>query len=183
MQISKNRLDLLENVLPKCGIVAEVGVSRGDFSMEILHRNRPHKLHLIDIWLRSTDRLPDKFHHDEMGILQERMREEIRVGRVMMHQGWSAELLRIMPRAGFDWIYIDADHSQEAVLHDLSAGAEVVAPYGYLACHDYHMESVQAGVGIFCERENWEVFCVTEYDPAVTEPAITACPSCVLRRK
>jgi hypothetical protein len=44
---------LLER-LPQGGIVAEVGVAEGEFSRAILQRNRPRRLHLIDLW--GTDR-------------------------------------------------------------------------------------------------------------------------------
>ena len=44
-----NRLELIK-IMPKNGIVAELGVDRGNFSEIILKNNKPRELHLIDIW-------------------------------------------------------------------------------------------------------------------------------------
>jgi len=44
-----NRNELL-SVLPKNGIVAELGVDEGHFSDLILNINNPKTLHLIDLW-------------------------------------------------------------------------------------------------------------------------------------
>lgn len=44
-----NRDDLLQ-LLPKNGVVAELGVGNGEFSEKILRVCNPTKLHLIDIW-------------------------------------------------------------------------------------------------------------------------------------
>jgi predicted O-methyltransferase YrrM len=39
----------------------------------------------------------------------------------------------------FDMVFIDADHSYDAVLHDLQASVKLLKPGGILACHDYGM--------------------------------------------
>ncbi|MDG2335355.1 MAG: hypothetical protein P8Q97_14115 [Myxococcota bacterium] len=36
--------------LPKAGVVAEIGVDRGDFSKRILAATEPEVLHLVDVW-------------------------------------------------------------------------------------------------------------------------------------
>lgn len=43
--------DELIALLPKGGVVAEVGVAFGDFSEVILARTLPKRLHLIDPWV------------------------------------------------------------------------------------------------------------------------------------
>ena len=40
----------LLRILPKNGVVGELGVDEGDFSNLILTINKPKKLHLIDFW-------------------------------------------------------------------------------------------------------------------------------------
>ena len=43
----ENRIKLLE-MLPKNGVVAELGVNKGEFSKQILDITQPKKLHLVD---------------------------------------------------------------------------------------------------------------------------------------
>ena len=42
--------ETLLGLLPKHGVVAELGVNKGDFSATILSENQPARLHLIDPW-------------------------------------------------------------------------------------------------------------------------------------
>jgi cephalosporin hydroxylase len=55
----------------------------------------------------------------------------------------------------FDWVYIDGDHSYEAVLNDLKAWYPKVKPGGYLALDDLDWtdesgeRSVEAAVATF----------------------------------
>src|SRR5688500_9782878 len=49
LKVLTDRIALLD-VLPKNGVVAEIGVNKGEFSEEIIRRNHPSKLHLIDLW-------------------------------------------------------------------------------------------------------------------------------------
>ena len=49
LRIITDRVKLLE-LLPKHGIVAEVGVFRGEYSELILKWSNPEKLYLIDLW-------------------------------------------------------------------------------------------------------------------------------------
>jgi predicted O-methyltransferase YrrM len=37
----------------------------------------------------------------------------------------------------FEVVFIDGDHSLDAARHDIALGWELVAPGGYLICHDY----------------------------------------------
>lgn len=48
--------------------------------------------------------------------------------------------------AEFDLCYIDADHSYEAVRHDILACTRIVKPNGWLAGHDYHHPQVERAV-------------------------------------
>jgi predicted O-methyltransferase YrrM len=48
--------------------------------------------------------------------------------------------------AEFDMCYIDADHSYEAVRHDILACTRIVKPNGWLAGHDYHHPQVECAV-------------------------------------
>ena len=47
--------DFMFDVLPKGGVVIEVGVFDGDFSERILALNEPRVLHLVDPWFTKDD--------------------------------------------------------------------------------------------------------------------------------
>jgi hypothetical protein len=57
-RLISDRVTLLEEYLPKKGIVAEVGTQRGHFAQDILRLSGPKELHLIDLSFRDFDRTP-----------------------------------------------------------------------------------------------------------------------------
>lgn len=127
-----NRTNLLAR-LPKEGIVAEVGVAQGNFSRQILEITRPRTLHLIDTWSASRP----GYGVDEY----ERIRATFGTGeyadKVVLHRKMSWEGIAELPPGSIDWIYIDADHSYDAVKKDLAAAIRAIRPDGMIAGHDY----------------------------------------------
>jgi hypothetical protein len=125
-------------------ICAEVGVWKGQFSDEILTRN-PKELHLIDPWL----------HQDYKGrwysIPQPKMDEIYQSvssrftgdSRVVIHRKSSLDV--VFPNGYFDWVYIDGNHSYDAVVGDLEYYYPLVKSGGYLCGDDYGWEDAQGG--------------------------------------
>lgn len=120
---------------PKQGVCAEVGVFLGDFSAEILERTRPERLHLIDIDQRFIDGGRARF------------RAEVDSGRVALHTGDSSTILRSLPPAYFDWVYVDGDHTYEGCKKDIDAAADRLKPGGLILLNDY----VFWGASDFCK--------------------------------
>lgn len=110
---------------PKNSICAELGVLTGDFSALIIARTQPAELHLIDISKKS------------LRSVEERFARERSEGRVHVHLGNSADVLYSLPPEYFDWVYIDADHTYNAVKRDLEAARQAVKPNGLIALNDY----------------------------------------------
>lgn len=127
-----NRTNLLAR-LPKEGVVAEVGVAQGNFSRQILEVARPRTLHLIDTWSASRP----GYDVDEY----ERIRTTFGTGeyanKVVLHRKMSWEGIAELGSGSIDWIYIDADHSYDAVKKDLAAAIRAIKPDGLIAGHDY----------------------------------------------
>ena len=71
-------------------------------------------------------------------------------GIVTIERGLSVELAPRFPDGYFDWVYIDAMHTREAVLADLRAFAPKVKPHGFVLGHDYanHAEAMAMGFGV-----------------------------------
>jgi predicted O-methyltransferase YrrM len=120
--------------LPKGGAIAEVGVDRGDFSLEILNRCQPSKLHLFDI---DMTRLTNKA---VLAAIAQR------ASPVKTHAGDSSTNMRKVPDGYFDAIYIDGDHDYEGVKRDIEAAVPKLKPEGVLIFNDY---SVWSPVGMF----------------------------------
>jgi SAM-dependent methyltransferase len=137
--------------MPPRGVVAEIGVDLGDFSEKILALNRPRELHLIDPWTaesgeyrqRQTDGAacdsPRKLATvARFAVVRDRFASEIDGGGVMLHRVNSEVAAGQFPDRFFDWVYIDGDHSYEAVRQDLQLYWRKLKPGGYIVCDDYH---------------------------------------------
>lgn len=150
--------DELIALLPKGGVVAEVGVAFGDFSEVILVRAQPRRLHLIDPWTHQTQEDyagdPANFDQDTFDRnfqdVTARFAAATEAGIVTIERGLSIELAPRFPDGFFDWVYIDAMHTRDAVLADLRAFAPKVKPDGFILGHDYanHAEAMAMGFGV-----------------------------------
>lgn len=150
-------------LLPRDAVAAEIGVSRGKFTAEIMAANRPRKLHLVDVWAseRYTDELRQR--------VERTYAAEIAANSVAINLGLSIEVGRTFPDAYFDWIYIDTDHSYPTTRDELAVYESKMKPGGIIAGHDYVMGNwrgslkfgVIEAVHEFCIARNWELLYVT----------------------
>jgi len=151
-----DRSELLE-ALPKDGIVAELGVDQGNYSGEIISRNRPKKLYLIDVW--NTARYPEEKYLE----VKEKFRKEIASGAVEIIRADSIEAMTSFPDKFFDWVYVDTNHKYEQTLKELEISGQKVK--GFLVGHDFCAGNVKKGLqyGVipavrdFCDRNDWEI--------------------------
>lgn len=145
----RGRRRRLLDSLPKGAACAEVGVWKGDFSARILDVVKPRKLHLIDPWQAvggegyESARYGGKLEEGqtEMDALHEavleRFARERRAGVVEVHRLLSVEAAARLADGELDFVYVDGDHTYEAVLADLDVYAPKVKPGGLLAGDDY----------------------------------------------
>ncbi len=123
-----NRRAMLAS-LPRGGRIAEVGVQTGEWSVAILTTCRPDHLMLIDLDLGQI--LP----------AYELVLRAARGTRIHRWEGDSAAILSNLDDESLDWIYIDADHSYDAVRADAAVAMTKVRPDGLLVFNDYTMYS------------------------------------------
>lgn len=127
-----DRLSLLA-LLPKHGVVAELGVAAGDFSQQIFNIYQPAELHLVDVW--GSER------YGEM--LYSKVKAQFSANQgparpiVSIHRQTSLDALQQFPDDYFDWIYIDTTHSYELTRDELRGYADKIKPNGIIAGHDY----------------------------------------------
>jgi len=106
---------------------AEVGVLVGAFSRALFDRHRLLQLTLVDNWAER----PHGKDHTISNLLPYANRYTI------MHMD-SLAAAKLIADATFDFVYIDADHSFEAVAADILAWAPKVRPGGLLCGHDFN---------------------------------------------
>ena len=161
--------NLLLDVLPQNGVVAELGVFKGYFSEIILQTSKPAELHLIDIWEGAVD-CGDK-DGNNMEHVNDLYPEYVNLQNkysnnenVNIHRGRIDDVLYRFPDDYFDWIYIDADHSYESVISDLETSYKKIKINGYITGHDYtpRFSGVVKAVHEFCGKHNLQIQYLTE---------------------
>jgi hypothetical protein len=157
-----SREKMLE-LLPKNGIVAEIGVDKGAFSEKIFNITSPKKLHLVDIW--DSERYPKALKR----IVEELFAGEIKNGRVEINLGLSTGVVDTFDDNYFDWIYIDTDHTYATTRLELEKYSHKIKPGGIMAGHDYIQGNwngmarygVIEAVYEFCIKNDWEIIYLT----------------------
>lgn len=155
--------DRLLSFLPKSGVVAELGVDKGDFSKRILDITQPQTLHLIDAW--NTERYGIAKQNEVI----QKFRTGTEAGTVKLHIGLSTERVHDFPDAYFDWIYIDTDHSYTTTAAELELYLPKMKTNGIIAGHDFingnwikgYKYGVMEAVYQFCNKHNWEFIFLT----------------------
>jgi SAM-dependent methyltransferase len=153
-------------LLPKGGIIAELGTYRGGFARVIVKNSSPKALHLVDI---------DYSQFDAEGLAGQ---------EVIRHVGLTHEVIAGFPEAHFDWVYIDADHSYEGCLRDARAAASRVRPGGYIVFNDFaHIDPWMGRYGVhraatdFAREAGWPMAFFSYnphglYDAAFQRPSL-----------
>ena len=137
--------ETLLQFLPPGGTVAEVGTAKGDFAEDLLKVARPRRLHLIDPWLhhaegeyqKDNSNVSAEEFEDRYAAVMARFSEPMSTGQVRIHRVGSPEAADLFPDEYFDYVYIDGNHTYEAVLADLRAFEKKVKKDGLILGHDY----------------------------------------------
>lgn len=147
-EIKYGRQFLLK-MMPKNSICAEIGVSQGMFSQEILEVAEPEKLHLIDPWA-------DPEHVDYYPLVCEKFKPNIQKGQVEIHKNKSQFVYDCFPDQYFDWIYVDGSHNYKSVKRDLELYYPKVKMFGFIAGDDFRLVEKRKGlrdaVAEICEK-------------------------------
>lgn len=125
------------------GTIAEVGVALGDFTEILIDKLKP-KLFVAfdnfemdnwaDIWGVSKEKTFHGLSHIEF--YRQRFRD---VPQVKIEAGDSRETLSRLTDQSFDLIYIDANHTYEAVKSDIEIAKHKIKRDGILMFNDYMM--------------------------------------------
>jgi hypothetical protein len=136
----KRGLASFVNKLHPNGVGVEIGVLRGEYSKIILDRWKDGALYLIDTWRHLDNYIDlngrnDEYHYECMVETAKNIREhESRAHMIRMDSVISADLF---PDEFFDFIFIDADHSYEAVVKDIQSWWPKIKKGGIFAGDDF----------------------------------------------
>ncbi len=153
-------------MVKKNSTCCEIGIWKGEFSQNILKLTNPKKLHLVDPW-KFMPEYSQRWYGGKIASSQVEMDEvfdEVKQKfagdkRVVIHKSTSKGAVKKFDDDYFDFIYVDGDHSYEAVLSDLNNYYPKLRDGGLLAGDDYFWGireglPVRRAVKKFCRRNN-----------------------------
>ena len=138
IEIRYGRKFLLE-MMPKNSVCAEIGVSQGLFTEEILEVVQPKKLHLIDPWGGEP-------HVGYYEAVCEKFKDQIESGQVEIYREKSQCVYDHFPDQYFDWIYVDGSHNYKSVSRDLGFYYHKIKMYGFITGDDYRLTEKRKGL-------------------------------------
>ncbi len=165
-RMARTLIRLIRETVGKPMLGAEVGVWEGGLSETLLRSFRTLTLRMVDRYILylpgGTGTLSKVKTQAEMhtAMVKALDRTEFAAHRRILMVGKSDYIGRIQPEGILDFVFIDADHSREAVYRDLDAWLPVVRKGGLVSGHDYggrRQPGVARAVDEFAERWGIEV--------------------------
>lgn len=112
----------LYQILPKNGVIAELGVARGRNAKSMICCE-PSQFHLFDGDLK---RIP----LSDMKLLEEST-------SIHYHEGNDLDTLQQIPDHFFDWVYLDSSHTYDHTWKELQMLKDKIKPDGFICGHNY----------------------------------------------
>lgn len=158
------REDMLRHFNPS-GLGIEIGVFEGLFAKEILNICTNLNLLMLDCWQEQFDEVYDDPSNAKNGIQIYRINETIEntiahYNRAKLIKGFSDEFCKFFKDGIFDFIYLDANHSYDAIKKDLHNWYPKLKKGGLFSGHDYvnnHQCGVKQAVDEFANELNIEL--------------------------
>lgn len=148
--------------LPKKMKWAELGVFVGEFSKLIYDTCDPETLDLVDIFPTATssgDKDGNNIVQKNLTSIPEQLANHFNDARVRIFKMRTDEYL-LSKKEKIDCVYIDADHSYEAVKRDLMLSYEIINEGGLICGHDFCRQKypgVVRAVEELCQEKNLKV--------------------------
>jgi hypothetical protein len=163
------RAEFVSSLIEPGDVGVEIGVLLGVFAYHVLLRREPSRLYLIDPWeyglqadLEPAPTPEKQAAKDEQFEMTRRLFERcpnVEILRMKSHDAAS-----LFSDGSLDYVYIDGEHSYEAVTRDLDHYLPKVKVGGHLIGDDYGWSGVGAAVDEFHARHAGELsFLVDPY--------------------
>lgn len=160
----KTREHYIETVLPQNMIGAELGVFEGEFSDVLRRSEKFNKLYLVDIFegnMFSGDKNGENGKIINLTNAYNNLSNIYKDDKVVeLIRGTSFDFLQKLDNDFLSFVYIDADHSYEAVKKDLEISRVKVKNNGIISGHDYdesQFYGVFLAVNEFIMKYNLEI--------------------------
>lgn len=149
-----NRRTLLES-LPDTYIAGvEVGVRTGWYLRYILEYTSMKEVYGVDPWEQNPQLMKRWDEAYESAVKLTKPYGD----RVKLLRGWSPEITSEFHDDYFNFIYIDAEHTYDAVKKDVNSWWTKLKKGGIMAGHDYGWETVKKAVDEFVEEKNVNLY-------------------------
>lgn len=131
---------------------AELGVSQGRFTSFLCSVMRDMEIVAVDLWAPQEDR-PVEGSETYENWPHERNFQHFRAhceqhfpGRVTIIRNSTAEAAKAVEDESLDFVFIDADHTEEGARRDIALWTPKVRSGGLISGHDYNWPSVRRAV-------------------------------------
>ena len=145
-------------------IGAEIGVFKA-LNASCLLRAKPNlTLHLVDRWQTATERYAlsgdanSSYTQQQWSKIERTARRAVRFAgsRAIVHKASSVDAAAMIPDSSLDFVFLDAEHSEEAVSEDLAAWWPKIKPNGWIGGHDYrHPREHDGRWGVSAAVDAW----------------------------
>lgn len=138
------------NELQLLGQGVEVGVCEGDYSFQILSHWKGRKLYSIDPWrafgeeYQDVNNVSQELHERRYQAVKSRLASFKERSEIIRKTSLEGALL--FENETLDFVYLDAQHSYEAVKADIQAWYPKLKKGGILSGHDYFDAVLDCGV-------------------------------------
>lgn len=121
------------------GSMAEVGCWYGRTTSTLLTASEPGQftLHCVDTFLGSEEHQKELGGHKFREDFERTLFSRDLLSRVVIHEGYSAEVAATFADNSLDCVWIDAAHDYENVKLDIAAWGPKLRSGGFLLGHDY----------------------------------------------
>ena len=136
-EIDRTRKDLAES-FAAFGYrhIAEIGVEQGVFSEILCKANPKAKIYCIDAW-KAYRGYRDHTRQSKLDRFYEITKERLKPYHHQIIRKFSLDAVNDFADGSLDAVYIDANHSYQSVLDDITAWIKKVRKYGVMSRHDY----------------------------------------------
>lgn len=171
MEILVDRTELVTRYAPG-GAWAELGVARGGFAADMIKRPDVRELWLIDCWGPYPEADPQDtsvWDHAVGETLYQKVKARFQNdSRVHILRMLIEDAAKKFPQNYFDFVYVDAGHTYDAVRRHLNLFYPLLKPGGLLAGHDYwntgdvqHVKDVRRAVDDWCAENGLAISVLT----------------------
>jgi Methyltransferase domain len=172
MNIPSTRYNILDLLPPGPILGVEVGTDTGINARELLLQRPDLFLWTVDPWVADKD-FTEVGRATALRFYQERVGEFVLQGRTahvrlhsleaVDHFSGRRDYQGVHRCLSFDFIYIDADHSEDAVKKDLAAWWPLLKKSGLMAGHDFEAPGVHTPVITFARAHRLDIFVINEH--------------------